>query len=399
MTERRLDDWFKSYMEFTAYNESPDIFHFWSGVSAVAAALRRKVWFDQFYFKWYPNFYIILVGPSGVTAKSVTAGNATKILREVDGVYFGPNTLTWQALLPEMVAAQEMVGDTLMSCLTFAASELGVLLDPQDRRMIDILTDLWDGNDGSWEKATKGDGKETIVNPWLNIVACTTPTWLSENLPRTAIGGGFTSRCVWVYAGRKRRLVAYPGDGIPEHLGHLRESLIHDLQIIAAISGEYTLTDEAREWGTEWYKDIQENPPEVSLSGMFEGYISRKQGHVHKLAIALTAAKTDCLVIEQEELSTAATIMAGVEADMGNIFHYAGRSSDAVSIDDLMRVVQNHKKISKSALYRLLFSRNAMPAGDFDNAIASAIKAGAIHEIVKDSQVMIYYNEDYSSEV
>ena len=45
----------------------------WVGVSTIAGALRRKVWIDQAYFKWYPNFYIILVAPPGIVAKSTTA--------------------------------------------------------------------------------------------------------------------------------------------------------------------------------------------------------------------------------------------------------------------------------------------------------------------------------------
>ena len=59
-------------MEYTAPLESPDRMHFWTGVSTIAGALRRKVWIDQRYFQWTPNFYIVLAAPAGIIAKSST---------------------------------------------------------------------------------------------------------------------------------------------------------------------------------------------------------------------------------------------------------------------------------------------------------------------------------------
>jgi hypothetical protein len=42
--------------------------------STLAGALRRRVWLDQAYFRWHPNFYIVLVAPPGIVSKSTTAG-------------------------------------------------------------------------------------------------------------------------------------------------------------------------------------------------------------------------------------------------------------------------------------------------------------------------------------
>ena len=56
---RQYDNWIRAYLEYTKYLEAPDSFHFWAGVSAIAGALRGKVFFDMGYFKWKPNFFII----------------------------------------------------------------------------------------------------------------------------------------------------------------------------------------------------------------------------------------------------------------------------------------------------------------------------------------------------
>ena len=94
MTTRNYADWLKAYLKYAEATEAPQHMHFWSGVSAVAGALRRKVWIDQAYFKWYPNFYIVLVAPPGIVSKSTTVGIAMDLLRKVPGIHFGPDVVT-----------------------------------------------------------------------------------------------------------------------------------------------------------------------------------------------------------------------------------------------------------------------------------------------------------------
>jgi hypothetical protein len=76
--------------------------------------------------------------------------------------------------------------------------------------MVDLLVSLWDGKQGAFEKKTKGSGSDSVENPWINLIACTTPAWIAGNFPEYMIGGGFTSRCIFVYAEKKAKLVAYP---------------------------------------------------------------------------------------------------------------------------------------------------------------------------------------------
>ena len=40
---RHFHDWLQAYVDYTSYTEAPTHMHFWSGVSAVADALRRRI--------------------------------------------------------------------------------------------------------------------------------------------------------------------------------------------------------------------------------------------------------------------------------------------------------------------------------------------------------------------
>jgi hypothetical protein len=54
-TKRELPDWLSEFVANSQWGEAPVYMYFWTGVSTIAAALRRKVWIDMGNFVWYPN--------------------------------------------------------------------------------------------------------------------------------------------------------------------------------------------------------------------------------------------------------------------------------------------------------------------------------------------------------
>src|SRR5437867_2527471 len=179
---RKLDNWLTQYVAYASCTEAPKITHFWAGVSAIAGALRRRAWFDQIKFRWYPGFFIIFVGPPGVITKSTTADGSMDLLREVPGIHFGPDSVTWQSLVTSFAASAESFeyeGSWYpMSAITLLASEFGNLIDFQDSAMVNLFITLWDGRN-RYEKQTKVSGNDMVEAPWINLLACTTPQWIA----------------------------------------------------------------------------------------------------------------------------------------------------------------------------------------------------------------------------
>lgn len=388
---RICEDWIQSYLRYTTMTEAPEKFHFWTAVSTIAGALRRKVKFNQINYEWSPNFYIILVAPPAVVTKSTTAGIGMSMLREIDGVTFGPNAMTWQFLpgaLEDCRIDYPMGGGFYpMSCLTFESSELGNLIDPRDRAMIDLLVDLWDGKAGQWVKATKGSGTNSIVNPWINIIACTTPSWLNENFPRGMIGGGFASRCIFTYADRKRQIIPYPRKFITEEGFKLRQALVNDLKEIATIAGEYTLTTEAEEFGEKWCYAHAARLEETDDTGRL-GFIGRMQCHIHKLAMILSAAKGNSLEIQLRELVAATKLVEDIEADTAKVFRAVDTKEPIHDIQKVIDFVLRNKKVNRMALYRN-FMHMFKSAAEFDEAILAGSRAGMIAIRQEGANIMI----------
>jgi len=380
MPKRRLKDWLKSYLDFCSYSESPRPFHFWTGVSAIAGALRSQVWIDQGYFRWVPNFYIILVAPPGVVQKTTSINIGMDILREVPGIRFGPSAITWQSLiqfLGEISVVFEHQGESItMSAATFASGEFGTLLDPKDREMVDVLVSLWDGQIGVWEKKTKTSGNDAVVNPWINIIACTTRSWMQGNFPEHMIGGGFTSRVVFVYAERKQRLSPYPIDAVPPSWKKDREDLLHDLTLISQMIGPYELSAAAYDFGVEWYKDHNEALVNTDPDDRMGGYMSRKQTHIHKLAMIIAASKRDELIIRSEDLSSAEALVTSVEKAFPKVFAQIN-APEARYTNRVIETLENVGPLSWKDCYLHLYQ--SMSYQDFVQAVRGAKASGLVY--------------------
>lgn len=378
-------------MQYTSASEAPDILHFWTGISTIAGALRRNVWIDQVGFQWTPNFYIFLVGPAGVVTKSTTLNYGMGLLEEVPDIFFGPPTATWQGLLPALKDAIQTVkwtdakGDehhTPVSALTIPVSELGTFLKAKDDEFMSFLIGLWDGqlSKRGYSKRTQDRGEVRVENPWINIIGCTTPTWLQANMPTSMIGGGFLSRVIFVYANKKRRLVAYPSrEWNRVALIDTKTKLVEDLREIATIRGEYQMPDDVLDWGEAWYKDLWLNKKATMSSVRFEPYRARKQTTLHKLAMVIAAAQSNDLIIKKEHLEEADELLTGVEASMLTVFNAIGGVDDARYINEVTELVRGFMPSHNDLVpIKLIWSHlvNVMSLEDFKRAVKSGVEAG-----------------------
>jgi len=395
MPKRKLANWLTDFCSFASYGEAPPSMYFWVGACAIAGALRRQVWIDQKYFKWIPNLYVIIVAPPGIVSKSTTSSIGMSLLREVPGIHFGPDVVTWQALaksMGESLESFEIDGVFYPMCaITIESSEFGTFLNPHDREMVDLLVSLWDGKDGVFKKVTKTSGNDDIANPFINFIACTTPAWIEGNFPEYMIGGGFTSRCVFVYAEEKFKYVAYPHLAVPRDFAQQRATLIHDLEIIAQLRGEFKLTPGAVAWGTRWYEAHYQNRPAHLDNDRFGGYIARKQTHIHKLSMILSAAERSDLTITEAELEQANVIVSSLEENMSRVFDRIGKTDDTKRASDL---VQFCKLVGPAGLtHRELYAKcyRTMSYNDFELALKGSIVAGYVKQEQVGDQLGVRY--------
>ncbi len=380
MLKRENHDWLSAFVDHTQHGEAPTKCYFWVGVATIAGALKRRVWLDQATFKWYPNLYTLLVAPPSVISKSTTAALGMDILRAIPGVNFGPDVVTWQALFDAFNDVHEGIpfqGTTLeMSALTIAVSEFGNFLRPDDREMVDQLVNLWDGY--PVKKRTRMDGEQIVKNPCLNVIGCTTPAWIAQNFPEYMIGGGLTSRLLFVYADQKVKYIDYPFRHVPKNFLDTRESLIRDLERIAGLCGPFTLTEEAIVWGEAWYERFHKVESKLIDETLLGGYINRKQTLVHKIAMCLSVSQSDDLIITKEHLERAVGLITELEAEMPKVYSRIGLSQESAAG---LQAVAYLKRMGTPTPFAQLYAymhRTFPSVRDFEDILEGLIKAGMV---------------------
>ena len=378
---RVLADWIPAFMDYTRGTEAPRRMHFWAAVSAIAGTLRRKVWVDMKRFKWYPSFYVIFVAPPGIISKTTTMDMSMDLLKRVPGIKFGPDVVTWQALVTRFAECSEsfQYGEEWlpMSPLTLASGELGNLINPQDRDMINFYITMWDGR-STFEKVTKGSGTDMIEAPWINMIGCTTPHWIADNMPSATVGGGFTSRCIFVYGDRKENFIAWPDEHTRADHEDCAQRLVADLEYMSVnLMGEFRITEEARSWGRAWYKRLWTEGCKTIEDDRLEGYLARKQTHMVKLGMVLSASRGDSLEISIEDLTLANTMLDETEQDLDKVFSRIGRSEDSLQAERFVGFIKRHGKIPYATAYRHIHS-HFPDFRDFEGILAGAIRSGVI---------------------
>lgn len=335
----------------TPRGEAPERFHYWTAVSTIAGCLRRRVYIDQGHFRHYPNFYICLVGPPGLIKKSTTINIGSNLLRDVPNIQLGADCSTWQAFVQEVAQAQDILAEgvtptpdpldtkfTTTCALTLAIGEFGTFFDPDDRQMVNVLTELYDGKVGAaFRKATKTQGDDTILNPFVNIITATTPSWIKDNFKGKFGGWGLSSRIMFLYCDEKERSVADPGKLWAGEYERTMQSLLHDLCEIAQLQGTATLTHSAQLRYEAWYAEhgarVTALNRHVNHDQWLSYYLARKDIHIYKLAIVQSVAHRNDLIIDLDDIDAAIARCDEIEEELAKVFATRGGASREVALN------------------------------------------------------------------
>lgn len=338
-SERRLSNWIDGFMQYTENTEPPKLFRKWTAISCLAAAMQRKIKIDWgTALTFYPNFYVVLVGPSA-TGKGTAMNPGLKILDEIPAIRLSAQATSLQALISRLKETNltdiDMItGEQIYhSSLTVYSKEFTVFLGYQNRELMAALCDWYDC-DRKWIYDTISRKREQIDGVWFNLIAGTTPDLIRSALPIESVGGGLTSRIIFIYEEAPDKLVTLPTETKAER--NLFEYLVHDLEKISLMSGSFGWTEGYAEEWDDWCRNHFVNPP--FHDAKFDGYNGRRRVHLMKLAMihAVSHGKNG-LILTVDDLRAAATMLNEAENKMALTFKGVGKS-------DISELV--HKAIS-----------------------------------------------------
>jgi len=353
---REVSDWITGYLKYTENSEPARSYHTWVGLSLIAGALQRKVLLRWGFETLYPNFYIVLVGPSGRTRKGTALGIGKEMLADVAGVTVASEATTREALIKLMkdsALSFQLPGTSriLWHCsVTAFSEELSVFLGQNDLKFLSNLTDWYDCKD-RWAYDTIGRGRDFINGVCFNLLGATAPDWWQSTLPNEAIGGGFTSRIIFIVEDSKRKTISKYTQTPQE--ARLREALMNDLGRINTLAGEFKFSADGEHAYIQWYEKYDKGLSNGEFpvdDPRFTYYAERRATHIRKLMMILSASRGDTLVMTAQDFTRADQLLKAAELKMHRTFGGLGRAKGSVDADRVLDFVASITATTRSEI-------------------------------------------------
>lgn len=336
--QKQRPSFITEYLEATQETTSPEIFKLWSAIGCVASALGRRVWWrmNTKTPPLYPNMFIMLVGPPG-SGKSQAIDPAQAIMFKVPSIKIAPDTITREQFFRRMAEALEArdsldkkaIVPEIDSAYCVVNSEVGNFIPRQDTTFMRALARMYDCPQTfkyeTKNKSGENNDQDHIESPCLNIIGGVQPPWIKEALPQEAFDLGFPARLILVHSAT----VIEPdiADEEPDDNFIYTEdnpvlvSLAGRLRRIAQLRGRFKMTPEARTYLQGFVSGSKSSPPSHSK---LESYNTRRWFHLVKLAMIVSAAHREDLLVLESDISEAEGYLMEAEVTMPAALHAAG---------------------------------------------------------------------------
>lgn len=360
MPRKLRKPWLLSYLDYVEDFSGPSQYKFWSAVAAISSTLKNNVWINYANYKIYPNQYIILIGAPGIgkgtsinpsvniVKKSGTANylsdrmTAEKVLQTLEAGFAG-QLVQQPANNTGPVKILQTVGDK--SC-TILSTELPVFLSSSDW-MIPLMCELWEK--GEFNYATKNKGTISASGLCVSLLGACVPDYI-RNLSKDStafITSGFSSRCIFVFASDRGKLVAWPEFDTSKQ--KLEDDLAEDLKYIGQIKDQFKLSVDARLYWEEFFNSLK---PDEFESDVVTNFKARMISHVLKLSMVLSVSEKDDRIITKDNLFNAVSKINEVRSNLDVAFRSIGESSLAGAQDRIIRYIQAKGITTRSEILR-----------------------------------------------
>ena len=371
--------------------EVPSIFALWSGISTISATLGRDCFVSQGHFVVYPNTYIVLVAGSAKCRKSTSINIASRFIESVKPrIKTLSQKMTPEALigsLSGMMGGEE--GSTIITAHAegiAVVDEMATMIDSNAFKsgMIPILTKLYDCEDFQYE--TRGRGLESVSNPCLSILAGSTLHWIKEAIPQVAIGGGFTSRVIFVYQDKVEKLIPWPTKN--DTNDKIKADIIHDLNLVAKLRGPFAFEEKAKEvYSAEYKRFINES--DFYDNKNLSGYAGRRHILLLKLSMIVSASDRDTRIVDEKDVAVAIKILESAEEYMPNVLAQISSEPIGDVCEEILHIIRHRKAVSRRELLKLM--KHKLVARDLDVIVDSLAEMGVVQSEVCGKDINYIY--------
>ena len=305
----------------------------------------------------HPNLYTILTGPPGIRkSRAIAYGEMVleKVI-ETQSIATAPDIVTRQEFYNQLGIAERTDFDSegkpfIHSSLLVIAPELVIFLQEKEinQRMGDLCA-LYDGKKHLHYK-TKTQGQIYSVQPSVWLLGATTPNWIQISMPQLAVGGGMTSRTIFVVSMAKGFHIPYTK--MPPFDEELKSKLIYDLAEIKKMCGKFILDKEAIEYYEHWY--IEAFPKHGVKDQRLLSYIERLPSLINKVAMVNSASRNSSMVITRNDIRQSVQFFSDLHHTMPLAFGGQGLSSLGAQTNMVKELLRNRVIITEAEILATL---------------------------------------------
>lgn len=305
-------NWINKLLLQTAEYEAPREYYFWSGLTAISAAVKDHVWINRGSDKLrtYPNIYVLLLAKTGITRKSHPISLVEQIVVESKCTRVISGRSSIEKIIDDLGSATTVTDDKgnrkLMkeSCALVITGELSASLVTNSQALT-IFTNLYDRNynTGDWTINLKS-GTKKLSKPTISFLAATNDQHMKSFFEAKDMYGGFLGRTFVI------------NSDVPKLLNPLVRSteLSPDIKCLASYLNDISKVTGAFEWESEetlsfyetWYREFY-GPVQRGESHVEDktGTFSRIGEHVLKVTMLLSLAESPELLIQRKHIQEA----------------------------------------------------------------------------------------------
>jgi hypothetical protein len=369
--------WTESYVGFLAsFTDAPEVYSRFMAWSVLGATLAGKctpisIAADDL----RPNFWVILVGPSGEARKSTQLKVARRMARKADDKLPAPQGGSYVGVLEHLQKNPNIffVFDEFKRFMEWMNNEY-------NREAKSFFTEIYDWPwDEEWV-ATRAAGRGSysgqtnsirIKGPCVSMAIGSTEAWLTSAVGRSDLVSGFLPRYLMIPYPGKTKSFSYP----PDRDKNWENSLTQTLRAAAKVNFRYKVKSEAREAYQVWYDEMRASPT-FQQSITLQPYFHRMTVYAWKICMVESVARIitqegglsdswglDGQKMEQEVTIDAEIMKTATEAITSTLDPLADMFEDSLAkgkyqeqrrdiIEVLKAVAEQHGFISHSALMR-----------------------------------------------
>lgn len=277
--------WVERVLESTKGSESPREYYYWAALSAISAVVANNLYLDRFYYKLWPNIYVILVGKSGLR-KGPPVALAKRLVEEVGNTRVISGRSSIEAVLNELSTTRPREsGPIITDARGFLVSSEFASFIVQNDAALTILTDLYDRNynEKDWTYLTKSGGGQKLKEPYLTMIGASNEVHFKDAVPQNALGGGFVARTFIIYADKRSTI-----NSLTERPDTLVSptDLANYLREISKVKGQFMWTRPAKELYDSWYDDFCKSDYEDDT-----GTLERLSDSILKVAMLVSLSR------------------------------------------------------------------------------------------------------------